>query len=134
MKDYIVNSSYKTEILYHVIFSTKYRRKCLTDIREDVVDSFKYAEKISRIKIYEMEIDKDHIHFLLYLSPQYSLSQLIKRLKAISTAYLYEKQRDHLRKYYWKPKRMLWTRGAYIGTCGNGASVETIAKYIRNQG
>ena len=52
----------KTNLKYHAIFSTKYRRKCLNDIRDNGLKSFKYAENISDFSILTMEIDKDHIH------------------------------------------------------------------------
>ena len=47
------DSSYhsKTYLRYHIIFSTKYRRKCLTEIRDYVLQSFKYVESISDFNI-----------------------------------------------------------------------------------
>ena len=53
----------KTRLRYHIIFSTKYRRNCLSMIRDIVLNAFRQAEMNSKISILEMEIDKDHIHF-----------------------------------------------------------------------
>ena len=54
----------KFKIRYHIIFSTKYRRKCLNEIKMDLLNSMKRAESLqNKWKIEVMEIDKDHIHF-----------------------------------------------------------------------
>ena len=54
----------KTNLKYHIIFSTRYRRKCLTDISDNVLNSFGYTESILNFNILKMELDRDHIHFL----------------------------------------------------------------------
>lgn len=64
----------KTSIRYHIIFSTKYRKKCLTDIHESVLCAFKEAEAKSDFKILFMELDKDHIHLLMRWKPNLSIS------------------------------------------------------------
>lgn len=94
----------KTNFKYHVIFSTKYRRKCLNDIRDNVLESFKYAENISDFSILTMEIDKDHIHFLLEFKPSLSIEQVVKRMKQISTNYLYKTCSSYLKQFYWEMK------------------------------
>jgi len=40
---------------------------------------------------------------------------------------------DWLRKFYWGPKRKLWSGGYFCATVGD-ASEDTIRKYIENQG
>lgn len=79
----------KTRLRYYFIFSTKYRRKCLNEIRDVVLESFRYAESISHFKIITMEIDKDHIHILVKFPPKYSIEQIVKRMKQISSNYIY---------------------------------------------
>ena len=63
----------KTILKYHIIFSTRYRRKCLTDIRDSVLSSFRYTESISDFNILKMELDRDHIHFLIEIKPTLSI-------------------------------------------------------------
>lgn len=79
----------KTRLRYHFIFSTKYRIKCLNEIRDVVLESFRYAESISHFKIITMEIDKEHIHILVKFPPKYSIEQIVKRMKQISSNYIY---------------------------------------------
>jgi putative transposase len=123
----------KTRLRYHIIFSTKYRRKCLTDIGEQVLLSFKHAESISHFRILTMEIDEDHIHFLIEFPPAYSVEQTVRRMKMVSTRYLYDNCLDYLRQFYWKNKRVLWTHGYFCSTIGD-MSKETVKHYIENQG
>ena len=47
MEEYESIAHAKTRLRYHIIFSTKYRRKCLNEIKEEIFNSFKYAEEKS---------------------------------------------------------------------------------------
>ena len=91
MNNYHTYNHAKTSLRYHMIFSTKYRRKCLEHIREIVIESFRYAESISHFKILAMETDKDHIHILVTFPPSYSIEQTVRRIKQVSTNYIYMK-------------------------------------------
>lgn len=115
-----------------MIFSTKYRRDCLSEIRESVIDSFRKIENTSDFKILEMEIDKNHIHFLVTFKPSLSITQVVRRLKQLSTYHIWKKEESFLRNFYWK-KKVLWTKGYFCSTIGE-VSEETLKNYIRNQG
>ena len=80
----------KTKLKYHIIFSTKYRRKCLTSIHNDVINAFKYVHAKSDFEILKMELDKDHIHFLLKFKLSLSINFVVNRMKTMSTNYLYK--------------------------------------------
>ena len=123
----------KTRLRYHIIFSTKFRRKCLNEIRDIVLDSFRYAESISHFRILVMELDNDHIHFIVSFPPAYSIEQTVRRMKMISTNYVYERCENYLKKFYWKDKRLLWTHGYFCSTIGE-VSEQTVKHYIENQG
>ena len=131
-KSYKTYGHAKTNLKYHVIFSTKFRRKCLSRIRNEVLDSFRYSESLSDFSILKMELDKDHIHFLLEFKPSLSIQSIVNRLKQISTNYLYKKCGSYLRKFYCG-KNYLWTRGYFVSTIGE-ASEKTLIRYIENQG
>jgi putative transposase len=130
---YISLNHRKYKLNYHIIFSTKYRRKCLLGIQSIVEDAFKYAESISDFKIKYLGIDKDHIHLLLQFKPDISIGQVIRRLKSITTNYLWRNEQEHLRYFYWKNKNILWTNGYFVETVGN-VSENKISEYIKNQG
>jgi len=128
--DYDRSSHSKYLILYHIIFVTKYRHKILNLI--NIKSIFKNIEEESDFEILEMEVDIDHIHFLIKSKPRYSISQLIRRLKRNSTIRAWKYYNNILKSYYWKEKT-LWSDGYFVCTIGN-VSKETIQKYIQSQG
>ena len=122
----------KHTLRYHIIFSTKFRRKCLDSIKNDVFDSFRYGESISDYKILNMNIDNDHIHFIMKWKPSLSIEQVVRRMKQCSTKYLWDKCDSYLTKVYWK-KKQIWTGGYFCSTIGE-VSEANIISYIENQG
>lgn len=130
---YITYNHAKTRLRYHIIFSTKYRRKCLDGIHDEVIASFLEAERHSHFRIHQMEMEGDHIHFLMEFPPKYSVEQTVRRMKMYSTRYLYEHCGEYLRKYYWKDERVVWTHGYFCSTIGE-VSEEKITEYIKKQG
>lgn len=120
----------KTFLRYHIIFSTKYRRKFLNEHRQTIYDAFDYVERNSNFLILFKEIDKDHIHLCVEIKPNLSISSVVKRLKQMSQIYMYK--HINLNTIYRK-KHFLWTRGYFVSTIGN-CSVDTLQKYIENQG
>lgn len=120
----------KIRIRYYIIFSTKYRRKCLNDIRIDVLNSFRYAQQMSDFDILKMEINKDHIHFLVEFKPSLSIESVVKRMKQISTNYLYKHQFSYLKRFFWN-ENVIWTRGYFVSTICE-VSGKNILKNIEN--
>lgn len=122
----------KTRLRYHMIFSTKFRRKCLNQIHDIVIDAFKYIEMKSDFSILAIELDEDHVHILVEFKPKYSIEQVVRRLKQMTTHYIWAKEENFLKKFYWKQK-ILWTHGYFCSTIGD-VSERTLRHYIENQG
>lgn len=122
----------KTRIRYHIIFSTKYRRKCLNEIKESVLNTFAEIEKISDFKIIEMNLDSDHIHFLITFKPSLSIASVVRRMKQLSTHKIWENNENYLRNFYWGKKKILWSGGYFVSTIGN-VSEKNVTEYIKNQ-
>ena len=80
-----------------------------------------------------MEIDRNHIHFLIEFSPKYSISQVVKLFKQISIHKIWEIHETYLKQFYWKNKKILWTHGYFCSTVGN-VDENKIKNYIDNQG
>lgn len=124
----------KTFLRYHLILSTKYRRKVLNYIRNDLIDSMKEAEhKNGKFHIEIAEVDKDHIHILVRIKPSESIDNVVHSLKQQSTYCMWKKYHDYLSMYYWSGKHNLWTRGYFASTIGD-VSEKTLIHYIKNQG
>lgn len=131
-KKYETYSHAKTRLRYHIIFSTKYRNDCLNNIRNEVLNSFDYAQKHSDFKILQKELDKNHIHLLVKFKPSLSIYQVVRRAKQLSNFYLFKYCNQYLKKFYWK-KNKIWTNGYFCSTLGE-VSENTIIEYIKNQG
>ena len=126
---------YNGRLVYHIIFSTKFRRKCLIGIEDIIYDAFRYCEEKSHFKIKNMKCDKDNIHLLIQILPVYSLGQTINRMKQVTTSYLYHNDKSHsmLRNFYWAKKLTVWTHGYFVSTVGD-VSEKIVFDYIENQG
>ena len=122
----------RTRLRYHIILVTKYRRKCLEPIKDSMFQALKEAETRSHLKIHYMNIDNDHIHLLVSFPPDYSISQTIKRIKQLTTNYLYRYHKDYLKRFYVRRKKVLWSDSYFCSTIGT-VSESNIKNYIRNQ-
>ena len=122
----------KYHIRYHFIFSTKYRRKCLCGIEDEVRECFFDISKKCNFRVEHIGIDKDHIHLLIRSCPSMSPLFIVRRLKQLSTRILWTKCEFHLSKYYWK-KHVVWTNGYFCSTIGE-ISEKNLIEYINNQG
>lgn len=126
----------KFRISYHIIFSTKYRRKCLLPIANDIKSYMLESSKNQNWKISYIEIDKlkpDHIHFLIEATPLCQISEVVKRLKQYSTFYTWKNFTSYMKKFYWSGKHYLWTRGYFCSSLGEVSS-DRVSEYIKNQG
>ena len=117
---------------YHLVVITKYRKKCLTnDLRVELKKIFTRLLKKKNGEVLEFGGEEDHIHILFEIPPQIKLSQQVNTLKTVSSRLINRDHRDYLKKYY--VKSTLWSRSYCLLTTG-GATIETIKRYIENQG
>lgn len=134
MREYKSLKNKKYKMRYHLIFSTKYRRKCLEPLRECILDSFeKFTKSHFNIRVIIAEIDKDHIHILIDIPPTVSVNDTVKGLKQYSTYYCWKNSEDYLKNFYWSGKHILWTKGYFCSTVGD-ISEKITYNYIKNQG
>ena len=82
-----------TQIIYQIVFSTKYRERTLTaSTRQEL---FKYIWGILEQKkchLYRINGVEDHIHIVTDLHPSIALASLVKDIKLASTTYIKEKK------------------------------------------
>jgi putative transposase len=80
-----------TQILYHVVFSTKDRRPALLDGHRD--DLYRYMNgviKNSHCQPVWINGVKDHVHILLSLHPTVALAEQLKNVKVASSIWIKE--------------------------------------------
>lgn len=117
---------------YHLVFSTKYRRKIFND------GIFAYiSERLQEVRshypsleILEINHDVDHIYLLLVIPQKMSVSQVVRILKSNTSRDL-KKKFPFLKKVYWGTDGV-WSDGYFVSTVGINKRI--IENYIENQG
>ncbi len=116
---------------YHIVFSTKYRSKVLTqDIEEYLKNLVQEIAQEKGFEVFQVEVgEKDHVHIFASAHPKIAPSYIVKMIKGITARKILLKF-PHIKKYLWKGH--LWNPSYYIETIGS-ISEEAIRKYIENQ-
>ncbi|MEE4363746.1 MAG: IS200/IS605 family transposase [Desulfotignum sp.] len=129
-----MNITYKTNnnicysCKYHVVWCPKYRKKILKgNIEKRLKQIVKDVCNEKQSDLIEIECDKDHIHILVEVDPQYGIHRLIKQIKGVSSKKLRE-EFPVLK----KTLPTLWTNSYFVSTIG-GAPSSVIKQYIENQ-
>lgn len=102
----------------HLIFVCKYRKKPLNNLGDEMKDILFTIAKKYDITIIEMEVDENHIHFLVQYEPKISILEIVRLLKQISTYRIWKNQGDFLKKHFWKEKHF-WSDGYFACSIGN---------------
>ncbi len=130
--EYQTNSHCKYLIALHLILVVKYRKRLLQGvIGEFIKKSVIETSQLSDFTIEEIEIDKDHVHILMTISPKYSVSQHVRNIKQMTNHHIWA-EFPTLKNQFWREKTF-WSDGYFACSVGN-ASAETIRKYIQEQG
>ena len=132
MTSYNKNRHANYKLTYHLVVVTKYRHHCISkemmerlrEITKDLFDRW-------NCEVVEMNGEQDHIHILFSAPPQINLANTINSYKTVTSRYIRKEFQEELSTYYWKP--YFWSRSYMILTTG-GATIETITKYIEQQG
>lgn len=113
-------------INYHIVWSTKYRRKVLTsEIETRLKEILVNVAQEKGFEIVEIEVGaKDHVHVFVSAKPKISISYIVKMMKGISGKLLL--------KEFPEISKELWNSSYYVETIGS-ISEEAIRQYIQNQ-
>jgi putative transposase len=114
---------------YHIVFTSKYRRKVIyNNVRADLIIIFKQLCKYKQVEILEGHIMPDHVHILVTIPPKTSVSSFMGYLKGKSSLMIFDQYANLKYKY---GNRKFWAEGYYVSTVGLNEKV--VAKYIREQ-
>lgn len=117
-------------INYHLVWSTKYRKKILTgEISDYLKDLHIRIAKEKDFILREQEVMIDHVHLFVTAHPKYSVAEIVRLFKGISSRRLFEKF-PKLRNQLWKGH--LWNPSYYCGTMGD-VTKDVIMRYIKMQ-
>ena len=117
---------------YHLVITTKYRRKVLRGGFGDYLKKLLIgiSKQTPEIEIIEINTEVDHVHILLSIPPKFSVSEAVKILKA-KTGLGMRTKFPFLDKVYWGVGG-IWSIGYFVSMVG--IAEETIRKYVQMQG
>ena len=114
-----------TQILYQIVFSTKYRERTLT--KENRPELFKYIWGILKNKkchLYQIGGVDDHLHIITSIHPSIALAALVKDIKLGSTSFIKEKNLfEHFNG---------WQKG-YVAITYSIEAKNNLIEYVKNQ-
>ena len=114
---------------YHIVFAPKFRRQIIYgQIKSDIGRILRTLCEQKKVEIHEAEACPDHIHMLVSIPPNLSVSQFVGYLKGKSSLMIFDRHANLKYKY---GNRHFWCRGYFVDTVG--ANKNAIAEYIRNQ-
>ena len=117
---------------YHIVFSTKYRRKIINDgvkafIRARIETIHEhYPDLIFKT----INTDQDHVHLLVSIPPSWSVGKVVGIIKA-NTARNMKAELPFLKDVYWGTDS-IWSEGYFVSTVGINEAI--IRRYIEHQG
>lgn len=133
MMDILSASHTRYNVQYHFVWIIKYRKSLL----QDQARQSKLREIMQEIGqrywfgIDTLATDGDHVHCFLRAAPRHSPAQVMNILKSISAKEMF-KSFPEIKEQLWGGE--FWGDGYYVGTVGDGVTVDIIRKYIENQG
>jgi putative transposase len=113
-----------------LVWTTKYRHQVLGDeVGRRCRELLREIAMSKEMIIYAGSINRDHVHMLIGIPPQLSVSRAVQYLKGKSSHKLLSEYKT-LRKRYWG--QHLWARGYWVASSGN-VTDEVWKEYIKNQ-
>jgi putative transposase len=117
------------ESKYHVVWIPKYRYRVMTgEVREHVQNMLRRLCGWKKLDVIELNVQPEHIHIILWIPPNWAVSQTIGFLKGKTALRIMDKF-PALRKRYWT--KHFWSPGYCCSTVG--LDEEMIQKYVRWQ-
>lgn len=112
---------------YHIVFCTKYRRKCLSPEMQERLKTLIFDQQVAfHYIIRAIETMSDHVHILVSIDPAQSISTVISRIKGYTGKVLREEFPVLTR------MPCLWTRSKFVASTG-GVTLDVVKQYIEDQ-
>ena len=116
--------------VYHIVWTPKYRYKILDgSIKNNIEKTLHMLCEWKKVEIKELNIQKDHIHIVVFVPPKISISNLMGILKGKTAIKIFKSFPDLKKKPYWG--NHFWS----VGYCSStvGLDEEQIRKYVKYQ-
>ena len=115
----------------HLVFVVKYRKKIFTaEILKDLKIIFETICLELDADLIEFDGEQDHVHLLILYPPKLAISDLVFRLKGVSSRLIRQRNYHSVTTELWG--HLLWSPSYFAASCG-GAPISIIRQYIENQ-
>jgi putative transposase len=119
------------DIKYHLVWITKYRKPVLGgEIALRLRELVRQTCAALDVYILSGHVAVDHVHLLVSVPPQHSVSKLMQRIKGRSSRRMMD-EFGELQRRFWG--RHMWARGYFAASTGNVTDA-IIKEYIESQG
>lgn len=116
--------------MYHLVWIPKYRKRVLQDKIANRIKELLYeCADFQRWKIEELNIQPDHIHMLIRMRPEVSVSRMVQLFKG-KTSKIIREEFPELQEFLWG--NSFWADGYFVETSGQ-VNENCIREYIQNQ-
>ena len=115
---------------YHIVWVPKYRYRILEGkLAYEVENCIKLFTERQQSEVVELNIQPDHVHALVMVTPKVSISDFVGTVKGRTAIRVLNNNRKLKSKPYWG--NHFWTKGYCVDTVGLDA--EMIRKYVKYQ-
>ncbi len=130
MSRYWKGSQTTHRLMYHLVWVPKYRKRVLKGkVAERLADLIQECADLQRWKIEELNIQEDHVHVLVRMRPEVSVSRMVQLFKGMTSKIIRE-EFPELKEFLWG--KSFWADGYFAETSGQ-VHESKIREYIRNQ-
>ena len=130
---YIHKSHNVSNLVYHFVCLTKYRRIVITETVDESLKQICEGIELRYdwITFLEIGADKDHVHFLVQSTPDYSPTKIITTIKSITAKRIFA-EHPEVKKQLWGGS--FWSGGFFVSSVGRNVREQAIKEYVKNQG
>lgn len=116
--------------MYHIVWIPKYRKRVLSGlIATRVEELLRQCAEMNRWGIQELNVQPDHVHILVQVKSDISLSRVVQLFKGGSSVVI-RKEFPELEEFLWGES--FWADGYFAETIG-AVNEARVRKYIQNQ-
>jgi Transposase and inactivated derivatives len=116
--------------MYHLVWIPKYRKRVLKGaIAIRLSELFNQCAEVNRWAIDELNIQPDHVHMIIQVRTDISISKVVQLLKGGSSKVI-RSEFPELEEFLWGDS--FWADGYFAETVGK-VELEVIRNYVRNQ-
>lgn len=120
----------KYDLRYHFVFVPRYRKRVLEGkIKTRIEGMIRYASQINDWEIFELAVQKDHVHLYLGAAPKWAPSEVMKVIKG-GTSNKIRELFPELDEIYWGAT--FWADGFFVKSSGE-IQDKVISEYVRKQ-